>query len=57
MSSPDHESRDLALETLISPRVRVEDVVVTQRQPRMSESSLARSIQAVSEQKVEQVAK
>ncbi|KAE9293546.1 hypothetical protein PF008_g24770 [Phytophthora fragariae] len=57
MSSPDHGSRDLAMEALISPRVRVEDVVVAQRQTRTFESSLARSLQTESEQKVEQVAK
>ncbi|POM64770.1 Hypothetical protein PHPALM_19656 [Phytophthora palmivora] len=56
MSSPDHGSRDLTMEALISPRVRVEDVIVAQRQTRTFESSLARSIQAESEQKVEEVA-
>ncbi|KAE9083941.1 hypothetical protein PF002_g22760, partial [Phytophthora fragariae] len=57
MCSPDHGSRDLAMEPLISPRVRVEDVVVAQRQTRTFESLLARSLQTESEQKVEQVAK
>ncbi|KAE9167007.1 hypothetical protein PF004_g28965, partial [Phytophthora fragariae] len=57
MCSPDHGSRDLAMEALISPRVRVEDVVVAQRQTRTFESLLARSLQTESEQKVEQVAK
>ncbi|KAE9078234.1 hypothetical protein PF005_g23904, partial [Phytophthora fragariae] len=57
MSSPDHGSRDLAMEALISPRVRVEDVVVAQRQTTTFESSLARSLQTESVQKVEQVAK
>ncbi|KAF1781485.1 hypothetical protein GQ600_22415 [Phytophthora cactorum] len=57
MCSPDHGNRDLTMEKLISPRVRAEDVAVVQRQTRTFEASLARSLQAESEEKVEQVAK
>ncbi|KAI9992221.1 hypothetical protein PInf_017606 [Phytophthora infestans] len=57
MSSPVHGSRDLAEEAPLSPRVTVEDVVVAQRQTRTFESSLSRSLQAESEQKVDEVAK
>ncbi|KAG3160193.1 hypothetical protein PI124_g1937 [Phytophthora idaei] len=45
------------MEALISPRVREEYVVVAQRQTRAFDSSLGRSLQAASEEKVEQVAK
>ncbi|KAJ8577574.1 hypothetical protein ON010_g1634 [Phytophthora cinnamomi] len=57
ISSPDHGSRGLAMEALLSPRVSVEDVVVAQWKTRTFEASLTRSLQAESEQKVEQVAK
>ncbi|KAJ8575434.1 hypothetical protein ON010_g3782 [Phytophthora cinnamomi] len=57
MRSPDHGSRELATEALLSPRVSVEDVVVVLRKTRTFESSLTRSLQAEPEQKVEQVAK
>ncbi|KAF1781614.1 hypothetical protein GQ600_14101 [Phytophthora cactorum] len=45
------------MEALIPPRVREEYVVVVQRQTRTFDSSLVRSLQAASEEKVEQVAK
>ncbi|KAF4035053.1 hypothetical protein GN244_ATG12819 [Phytophthora infestans] len=57
MSSPVHGSCDLAEEAPLSPRVTVEDVVVAQRQTRTFESSLSRSLQAESGQKVDKVAK